>query len=39
MAKMKRKDIPLAETPDPGDRKPLTKKEYKEEKKQARWQS
>jgi hypothetical protein len=37
--KNKRKDIPLAPTPDPGNRKTLTKKEYKEQKKQARWQS
>lgn len=33
------RDRPLADSPDPGERKPyLTKKDYKEEKRQARWQ-
>jgi hypothetical protein len=38
MRKLNR-DYPLSDTPDPGDRRPLTKKEYKEEKKQARWRN
>ena len=33
------RDKPLADSPDPGERKPyLTRKDYKEEKRQARWQ-
>ena len=37
MAKIKRKDIPLAETPNPGDRKPyMSRKEYRAEMRQAK---